>query len=366
MSPHDVATAVGAYGLPGTMWDLPTTPLADDVWRQVLDIVTTQRYPGFLLRAIQDSALAATEHQREQAEDLLDTSMVVALRLEQCLLEAASAFEQAGVDHRVLKGAAYAALVYPDPALRSFGDVDLLVPGADFDTAVQVLVGLGYHRLWPEIRRGHDARFGKGATLCDDRGIEMDLHRTFTLGPFGLTVDLDAAFADPAEFSLAGMPLLALGPDMMFMHACYHAALGNSPPRTVALRDVAQLLLECDVDESRVFELAAAWQAAAVVASAVRMAWDTFRLADVTRLSAWAANYRPSARDAKMLATYTGDDRSYTAKSLASLRVIPGLRAKAAFVWASLFPSREFVDSRAGGRVAWMRRGVRQAGKGEG
>lgn len=365
MSPHDVAAAVGAYGLAGTMWDLPTKPLADDDWRAVLDTVSTQRYPGFLVSAIAEGAMAATTHQREQAEDLIDTSMVLALRLEQRLLGASSALQRAGVDHRVLKGSAYAALVYPDPALRSFGDVDLLVAGADFGTAVEVLATLGYHRLWPEIRPGYDARFSKGATLCDDTGIEMDLHRTFALGPFGLTVDLAAVFADWVQFRLGGVPLLALGPDMMFMHACYHAALGNSPPRTLALRDVAQLLLACDVDEARVLEVAAAWQAEAVVAAAVQMAWDTFRLADVTRLSAWAASYRPNPREAKMLATYTGEHGSHTAKSLASLRVIPGLRAKAAFLRASLFPTRDFVDSRSASRAAWVRRGLRQAGKGQ-
>ena len=365
MSPHDVAAALGAYGLAGTMWDLPTKPLAADAWPTLLNTVTTQRYPGFLLQAIHDGALAATEQQREQAEDAHETSMILALVLERHLLGVNAALSGAGVDHRVLKGSAYAALVYPDPALRSFGDVDLLVAGADFDTAVTTLAEHGYHRVWPQIREGYDARFGKGATLRDDTDIEVDLHRTFTLGPFGLTVDAGAVLAEVAEFHLGGVVLRALGPDMMFMHACYHAALGDWPPRTLALRDVAQLLLACDVDEARVLEVAAAWQAEAVVAAAVQMAWDTFRLADVTRLSAWAASYRPNPREAKMLATYTGERRSHTAKSLASLRVIPGLRAKAAFLRASLFPTRDFVDSRSASRAAWVRRGLRQAGKGQ-
>lgn len=363
MSPEGVANAIAAYGLAGSMWDLPAEALTDDGWQVVLNTAIVQRYPGLLLQAIEDGALAATEHQREQAQEAHEVSMLLALHLDRHLLDVSAALAEAGVDHRVLKGAAYAALVYPDPALRSYGDVDLLIPGPQFTAAVELLEPLGYRRLWPEIHSGYDARFGKGATLAHDDGVELDLHRTFALGPFGLTVDLDEVLAHKAEFVLAMTTFTALDIDAMFMHACFHAALGDWPPRTLALRDVAQLLLVRGVDESAVMEMAVAWKAEAVVARAVQMTWEHLRLADVTRLSAWAANYQPNARDERRLATYVGENTSYTAKSLASLRVIRGLRSKAAFLRASVLPSRDFVQSRSGSRAAWLRRGLRRTGK---
>lgn len=364
MSPDDVAAAVAAHGLAGTLWDLPGEPLADDDWHVVLNTAINQRYPGLLVAAIESERLAVTAHQREQAEECHATSMMVALRLEQRLVQVSAVLAGAGIDHRVLKGAAVAALVYPDPALRSFGDVDLLIPAGRFAEAVQLLDAQGYRRLWPEIHRGYDARFGKGATLRDDDGVELDLHRTFALGPFGHGVDAATVFANPSSFTLAGETLLALEADMMFLHACYHAALGDVPPRTVALRDVAQLLLGGGVDEARVLAVAQRWGAECVVARAVAMSWEALRLADITRVSAWAATYTPTPRDERLLATYVGEQTSHTAKSLASLRVIPGVRRKAAFLWASLFPSREFVESRSGSRAAWVRRGIGHSGKG--
>lgn len=364
MSPGEVAAAVAAHGLAGSLWDPPREPLADEEWRAVLNTVTYQRYPGLLLDAIESERFAATPHQRDEAQEAHETSMLVALRLEQRLVAVSTALVDAGIDHRVLKGSAYAALVYPDPALRSFGDVDLLIPADRFADTVQLLEQRGYLRLWPEIHAGYDRRFGKGATLRDDEGIELDLHRTFSLGPFGLGIDAATVFANPVKFELAGTALQALEPDMMFLHACFHAALGDLPPRTLALRDVAQLLLLNDVDEVRVLDVAAEWGAECVVARAVRLSWEALRLADVTRVSSWAMHYEPTPRDQRLLDTYVGERRSHTAKSLASLRVIPGVRHKVAFLWASLFPSREFVESRSGSRAAWVRRGLGRTAKG--
>ncbi|MBA3621797.1 MAG: hypothetical protein H0W51_05695 [Euzebyales bacterium] len=58
-----------------------------------------------------------------------------------------------------------------------------------------MLGNCGYRRSWPQLRPGFDRRFGKGAPLRRDEGWELDLHRTFVMGPFGLTVDLDGLFA---------------------------------------------------------------------------------------------------------------------------------------------------------------------------
>ena len=52
------------------------------------------------------------------------------LVLERTLLEVSGELTP-GIPHRVLKGAAVAMLDYPDPTLRAFGDIDLLVRADD-------------------------------------------------------------------------------------------------------------------------------------------------------------------------------------------------------------------------------------------
>ena len=52
--------------------------------------------------------------------------------------------------------------LYPDPLLRPFTDLDLLVPGPRLEEFVVALAGYGYERGRPEPVPGFDARVGQG------------------------------------------------------------------------------------------------------------------------------------------------------------------------------------------------------------
>ena len=111
------------------------------------------------------------------------------LLLDHLLGELSSAMAEAGVPTIVLKGPAVASTFYPDRAWRSYGDLDLLVAAADWRGACEVLVRRGFRRIIPEPRPGFDERFGKGASFEDARKLQVDLHRTLAMGPFGLWID---------------------------------------------------------------------------------------------------------------------------------------------------------------------------------
>src|SRR5205823_390216 len=127
---------------------------------------------------------------------------------------------------------------------------------------------LGAKRSVPELRPGFDRRFGKEAMLrC--RGLELDLHRTFVEGALGITLARDSLFFDPQPIELGGISLQCLGPAAALLHACYAATVGDWPPRLIALRDVAQLVIAGVVPAREIVELAARSRARAVVARAV-------------------------------------------------------------------------------------------------
>ena len=50
---------------------------------------------------------------------------------------------------------------------------------------------MGGQRDQPPARPGFDRRFGKSFTYLMPGGVEVDVHRTFVMGPFGLTIELD-------------------------------------------------------------------------------------------------------------------------------------------------------------------------------
>ena len=75
------------------------------------------------------SSAPRSSHAHEEA-------MRACVRLERVALEVTADLAAAGIETRLLKGAATARLDYDDPSWRSFGDVDLLVRSDDYDAAV--------------------------------------------------------------------------------------------------------------------------------------------------------------------------------------------------------------------------------------
>jgi hypothetical protein len=338
--------AIAAHGLPGATLALPDAPLDPSTWPQLLAAARNERITGLLVRAILDGALPATPEQVDEAVRAHRASMATALVLEATLVTVGTLFGEAGVDHRVLKGPGVAHLDYPDPALRSFGDIDLLVRSSQFEAAVEALVGVGHQRRYPEPRPGFDRRFSKGSCLVSPAGIEVDLHRTLAMGPYGLRLKLEDLWHRSSTFELAGRQFHTLGPEERFLHACFHAVLGDNPIRLASLRDVAQMQLARPLDVDRTLRLSSSWGADAVVARAVRVAGEALGLAGDGALTPWAAQFSPGRRDRRYLAVYLGPSATYAAKSLAALRAIPGIRDKVAFIVTLAIPDRRYLEAR--------------------
>jgi hypothetical protein len=360
VDPRALTNAVAAYGLPSTITEFPRQRLDDDAWSALLKVIRRQRMSGHLAHAIARHDLIATSAQSEAADDSHIREMSLVLMLEHALLGVLDLLDANAIPYRVLKGSAVAHLDYADPSLRSFGDIDVLVPSQHFDAAAALLEGSGHQRRFPEPRPGFDRRFGKGTSFTDRAFTEIDLHRTFVLGPYGLSLDLDELWsAEPATFSLAGRRVNALAAEHRFLNACYHAVLGNTPPRLVPLRDVAELMLAGKVDIDEVRRLAERWRAKAVVALAVRSTWDTLGLADATALSFWAYRYEPEPWESRALSVYRRPETGYAARSIASIRVIRGGGRKLAFLRALAFPRRDYVEGRHRGFAQRWWRGAR-------
>lgn len=354
---RETAAAVAAYGLRGALAELPEAPLGPQDWAALLSRVRTERMPGLLVAAIADGALPALPDQFEEARQAHIASMCKSVLLERDLLDTVHLLGDAGIPYRVLKGSAVAHLDYADPALRSFGDLDLLVPAEHFDRAAALFVARGDNRQFLSPRPDFDRRFSKGTSFITPSGRDLDLHRTFVSGPFGLTVHLPDLFETASPFTVGGETVFALGPEERFLHACFHAALGDIPPRLVALRDVAEILLHTSLSEERVRERCRKWRAEPVVARAVSLAWKTLRIADVVALSVWAGRYRMDAGQRRAIRVYTDEHSTYPAQAATALWAIPRFADRAAYLRALLFPDRHYLAPRDRNYVTRVRRG---------
>lgn len=336
--------AVAGHRLPGACRAFPEEPLGDEAWTEVLAAARAHRVTGLLSAATWDGAMPATDAQVQQARALHRRGQLRVLSLERELITIVDLLTRAGIESRILKGSAVAHLDYPDPSLRSFVDVDVLVRARDIDRAAAVLTAAGFNRTLAEPRPGFDRRFDKGMTLIPPAGYELDLHRTFVLGPWGLRVDLDGLWDEGEQVRLGSQRVLALSRSNRFMHACYHAALGDWPLRLGSLRDVAEMLRT--VDGAAIRLLARNWGVEAVVAAAVADSGRLLGFPPACELSHWAETYVPSTREQSWLALHTHADKTFAAQALATLKVLPRWRDKAAYVRALVLPDARYTADR--------------------
>ncbi|MEI8335318.1 MAG: nucleotidyltransferase family protein [Actinomycetes bacterium] len=306
--------------------------------------------------ALDSGSLTASELQRTEITQDHGRSMSLAVVLERRLLEVYSEMSLAGIDVRVLKGSAVAHLDYPDPSWRAFGDVDLLVPADSFDAASEILTAAGARRRFAEVSKGFDSRFGKGACFSYEDGLQIDLHRTLSTGPFGLTLNLDSLFKDVEEFEIGSVILRTISRQHRFMHACFHAALGDVSARLVALRDIAEMLLVNQVDFYQAIVTAREWRAEVVIARAIALAWQRLDLPPHDA-STWANSYAPSGYEERALRAYTSENRSYATQVAAGVTAVPGITGKLAYMRALLLPSRQHISGRDSSYWARFRRG---------
>lgn len=76
----------------------------------------------------------------------------------------------------IMKGSA-AAIYYPHPEIRTFGDIDLLVHPKDYQHSIEILIEDGFEVLDPERPTGRNIQLFKD-------GVEVELHQSYFGGRF--------------------------------------------------------------------------------------------------------------------------------------------------------------------------------------
>jgi hypothetical protein len=346
---------VAGFGLPQSAATSEGIDLTETAWPPILAALHGRRLTGLAVAAAEAGMIRLTDEQWGELLQWHRSAMIGALSIERTMIRVVDALEASDIEVVVLKGTALAHTIYPDPSWRPFGDLDLLVRTRDWRRACAVLAELGFRRHLPEPRRGFDERFGKAATHVGEDGIEVDLHRTLVLGPFGLWMEPEKLFGSTERFSLAGRSFRRLGDTQLLLHACMHASLGFRPPLPIPVRDVAEVALRGPVDWESLARIAIAWRLRAVVQHALGVASDTL---DVT----WPTGAElvltapADRRERRALAAYTTDQRNRGGTILATLPAIRGASAKLAFLRSMLIPGGEFLAARAGNRRPSYRR----------
>ncbi len=143
----------------------------------------------------------------------------------------------------VLKGPVLAESVYPDPALRPFSDLDLLVRPADRLRMDALLRDLGHRRVADEHSWDFDIAYD-GATVYETPGhVRIDLHWALLTEPrFVCDLDEVGIWERSVEITVAGQAARGLGRDDLLLYLAAHLAVHHSLAGLLRSWDVALLL----------------------------------------------------------------------------------------------------------------------------
>jgi hypothetical protein len=248
LGPPPIGPAVVRAGLGQPV---PTPPVAAEAeWQAWLAVAAEQRLASMTLSAVRAGLQAPPDVLGALTAAAID-EVTVSLAAGHAAVEMVELLQGHDLDPVLLKGTTIADRYYPHPEDRPTRDVDLLLPADQLVDAWNVLAGQGFHLPAHGMDARWVRRYAKGRTLIRPDGMELDLHRTLTVLPFGLLVDLDQLEDHVDQVVLAGRAVPTLTAEATFFHCCLHAALMGEPSVLAHLDIVVTARAGLDLDRVR-------------------------------------------------------------------------------------------------------------------
>jgi hypothetical protein len=181
---------------------------------------------------------------KETKQALLDgqrTQNFVSLRMTAELFRILDQFASAGIGALPVKGPVLAVRAYGDPAMRSYGDLDLLVRQHEIRRATELMMAAGYDAAVPLA--AIDAGKIPGQYLFSKRNSNLlvELHNDFTLRYFPRRLPLERWFERQTCVILDSHEVRALCVEDELVLICVHGAK-HLWERLMWIADVAALV----------------------------------------------------------------------------------------------------------------------------
>jgi hypothetical protein len=189
--------------------------------------------------------------------------------------EMATALSRAGIPLILLKGVYLARFVYPEPALRSMADVDLLVPRDRLADAERALLDFGFGPTpRPDVTQ-FCAWSHHLAKLYKEGAPVVELHWNIERPTSPFRIDLAGLWARAREETLEGIVIRVLSPEDQLLHLTLHAAHHHEFNRSAlkALVDIAAVVAKhsAELDWAALAERANDWLVSGYVYTTLRL-----------------------------------------------------------------------------------------------
>lgn len=256
------------------------------------------------------------------------------------------AFAAAEVPVLLLKGAALAYSIYPEPWLRPREDTDLLVEGGDASRAGELLMSLGYHAAL--MQRGELVTNQRLHVRTEASGLrhDCDLHWKIANPVSFAKLLTPAELMRGAEYaSLGGVEARCPRRAHALLLACWHRASHHyDSPNLLWLYDL-HLLVEglTDADAADVLAVARETRTTDVCGRGLQLASERFK----TRLPSALTDLKaPNTTTRSGAPVYLRPDARRVDLLAADLRSLPRWGQRVRLVREHLFPPADYMLGR--------------------
>lgn len=155
-------------------------------------------------------------------QSLMRNNLFHLMQLKQILVSSVKVLREHGIEPVVLKGFGL-ALLYPNPALRQIGDIDLFVGLADFHEACTLLRSLpGSYNWGEEIDSGRHYNIEFGSNPLEVHRVSADVEDA-QLQPLYAAMEQEGLLDYPQRISFEGFEISVPSKEFAVFFTFYHA-----------------------------------------------------------------------------------------------------------------------------------------------
>lgn len=247
-------------------------------WTRLLVLAEEHGVAGHLTAGLRGHAEDLVPPEiRQTLVDRQRAQIFFTLRLTAELFRLLDRFALEGIGALVVKGPVLAVQAYGDPAMRAYGDLDLLVRQRDIRRATELMIAAGYQSKvpWSAIDAGKIP--GQYFFFKPESKLIVELHNDCTLRYFPRRLPLEEFFARQIRVRLDSREAPALSVEDELLLISVHGAK-HFWERLLWIADVAALVSrQTGIDWERVRDSAKAVGAERMLHTGLRLATDLLK-----------------------------------------------------------------------------------------
>lgn len=271
--------------------ELPSAPNTSiEQWMHLIDILTHNRIIPLLYSRI--GVLPETFRPPKCITNIMResflTSRVQNIKMDKQLEKILMAFRQEQIKVLVMKGPALAWSIYPDPAMRPYDDIDLLVLPQQFVKAREIMEMLGYKceakifEILKDIRCEEVFYYRDSSIKKQPVEIHWDLHRFYGAKQ---NIVIDDLFHNAILVNTSSFSFETFNPVDALMHMVAHIGFSHAKDiRLSWISDIAQTSsrLKAPEDWISLQEKSVEWGTRLLLENFIKMAkaWNGIKIPD--------------------------------------------------------------------------------------